>query len=87
MQPIKLYTIYTEATNNEAVCAILGKYFDSFTVIPATGVWKAHEEQPAVIHIITFDRAAVYLATHEIKLRNSQDSVLVTELAITHNLV
>ena len=87
MQPIKLYTIYTEAINLEATRAILGKYFDSFTIIPAQGIWKGGEEQALVIHIITFDAVGVYLAANEIKVRNKQDAVFVTDQSIGYKIL
>lgn len=87
MQPIKLYTIYTEDTGRQAVFAILDQYFDSYTIVPSIGHWKGSEEKSLVLQIVTFDRASVYLAANDIKLRNKQESVLVTEQAITHNAI
>ena len=87
MQPIKLYTIYTEDTGREDVFTILDQYFDSYTIVPSLGHWKGYQEKSLVLQIVTFDRVAVYLAANDIKLRNRQDSVLVTEQAITHNVI
>lgn len=86
MQP-KLYTIYTEDINTAYVTAILGAYFDAYTVFHALGCWKGYEEKNLAIQIVTADHSSVYTAAKEIKTLNKQNAVLVTEQPITHNLI
>jgi hypothetical protein len=74
-----LYRILTEDKNREKVEAIVGTYFDGFTVIEATGYWKGTKEKSLVIEIWTDDnaRSDINVVAKRIKEVNNQEAVLV----------
>jgi hypothetical protein len=82
-----MYRIYTEDLNREQIEAIIGKSFDSFTVLPAVGYWHGHKENSLVIEVDTDDKLSVVAAASRIKEQNHQEAVLVTEVNESRMLV
>lgn len=80
---MKLYCIYTEDVNREAIVALCNEHLPGYTLIPALGYWQGKAEQSLVIEHVGEDagRKMVELAI-AIKQLNRQDSVLLT----SHNL-
>ena len=82
-----LYRIYTEDKCNLA--SIVKKYFDSSTLIKATGYWQGQSEASTIIDIKTDDDFTetviwnpVYLLAEEIKRVNKQQAVMVLRIAL-----
>ena len=46
-----LYRLYTEDINRRKVEVLVAKYFEGFTIIPATGYWQLKREQTIIIDI------------------------------------
>lgn len=80
-----LFRIYTERFDNLA--ALAAKRFDSFTVLDAVGYWQGQAEKSAVIEVSTDNRAIVRELAEDIKVTNHQQAVLITETAITQELI
>lgn len=76
-----LYRIYTEDVNRAWIVAYVGAAFQSFTLIPASGVWQYIIEQSLIIEIIgtAEDAIAVRGTAQGIKAHNKQDAVLITK--------
>jgi len=77
-----IYRIYTEDKNRDQVEQIVGKYFDGFTIIEATGYWAGEREKSIIIEHVgaggKLDRMAVTDLAYEIKGVNQQTAVLIT---------
>lgn len=84
-----LYRIYTEDINRAWVIAYVSAAFDSFTLIPSTGVWKGAAESSLVIEIVGNRSVspAVYGTAVGIKAHNNQDAILITQHPIEGVLI
>ncbi len=75
---MKLFKIYTENKNYNAIVAILKTAcFDGFTITKAEGHFGSDVEHSLVIDIVTDDWQAVESVAYTIKKTNKQHSVLV----------
>lgn len=85
-----LYRILTEDCKRDEVIALLGaRNIQAFTLIPSQGYWEGNREDSLTIEIdapVTF-KSEVYELAREIKTLNSQDAVLVQEIALESVLV
>ena len=76
-----LYRIQTEDINRDSIIAIIVQNFESFTIIPAIGYWKHHEENSIIIEIIgnadDFDK--IRNCADNIRRQNRQDCMLITQ--------
>jgi hypothetical protein len=75
--------LYTEDKNREGIIRVLDSHFEGYTVIPTLGRWRGVNEQSLCIELIGADTARVLVAAEQIKVMNSQESVLVTTDAHT----
>lgn len=82
-----MYHIYTEDTNRAGIETILARHFDAYTLLSARGVWRGQAEDSLVIELDGVAREDVEQAAREIKAANSQQAVLVAEIAATTFLV
>ena len=79
-----MITIHTEDVNRDGIIAILDRYFDAYTLIPAIGRWKGKAEASLIIQIADTGahsaRATdvVIRIADEIKALNNQEAVLIT---------
>jgi hypothetical protein len=76
------YRIYTEDVDHAGIYQIMDRYFDSYTVIHANGVWEGQHEKTVILEIVEDETDAVVvgvkLAATQIRDLNNQQSVLVT---------
>jgi hypothetical protein len=84
-----VYRLFTEDKNRKEIEAIVGRYFDGFTVIPATGYWKGERERSLIIEISseTDEESSVRLLAGEIKQYNHQQAVLIERLQTADSFV
>ena len=86
-----VYRIYTERKNLPELQALVAGYFDGYTLIWATGVWRGLREQAVIVEIVTEgtieDRAKVYDLAEAIRVALAQLAVLVTEQAVSSVLI
>ena len=82
-----VYRIYTERKNLPELQALVAGYFDGYTLIWATGVWRGLREQAVIVEIVTEgtieDRAKVYELAEATRVALEQSAVLVTEQAVS----
>jgi hypothetical protein len=76
---MRLYKIYTEDVNREAIEALVQDKFDSFTVQFSTGYYKNQQEKSLTIEILARADAVgtVRKLARAIKVENQQDAVLL----------
>ena len=74
----RLYRLYTEDKGN--VAQLVAPYFDSCTVLTATGYWRGIAEPSVVVEILgtAQDSEKVARLAEHIRVTNAQESVLVT---------
>lgn len=82
-----MYRIYTEDVNKQGIESILDKLFPGYTVAETDGVWQGKHERSLAIDIETSDANKVKTASSEIKKLNSQDAVLVEDIASHAELI
>lgn len=85
-----LYRILTEDCKRDEIAALVAKRdFPAFTLIPSQGYWKGQKENSLTIEIDASVewKAGVYALAKDIKTLNSQDAVLVQEIALESVLV
>ena len=83
-----LYRIITEKTDI-VLNPIIGRYYDSYTIIDARGYWQDVPENSIVIEIVTDSEEDIktkYLAL-EIKEVNGQESVLWLKFTEEHEFI
>ncbi len=75
-----VYDIYTES--QPALAAMVGLFFDSFTLIPAVGYWRGVAEQTTIIRVIAkserLTKLKLRLLIEDIRVGFNQDCVLLT---------
>jgi hypothetical protein len=76
-----MFRIYTEDRNRWKVKAILNRLFGSYTLLYGIGAWKGRNEHSMIIELDGVSRVKVRQAACEIKKVNSQDAVMVQEIA------
>lgn len=78
-----LFTLYTE--DKLTLPAIVGRYFDGFTLINSTGFWQGAAEMGKVIEIVAplADLPKVQALCRDINLTNNQSAVLLTVQELT----
>lgn len=77
---MKLHRILTQNVNKTRTIGLIQKFFDSFTVIEATGYWQGQAEDTLIIEIATKKSKEVSYLAERIQYLNSQDSVLVQQI-------
>ena len=86
-----LYDLYTERVNIPLLEATVSGYFDGYSLVWATGVWRGLREQAVIVRIVTegtiADRAKVYDLAESIRVALKQTAVLVTEQPIASVLI
>lgn len=70
--------IHTEDLNRDVVLAILDRYFEAYTVIPAIGRWRGKAEAALTIEVAGATRGDALAVAEEIRRANNQEAVLVT---------
>lgn len=75
---MKLYRIYTENKNLEAVLEIANFALEGYTVLQGTGYWKGKPEPCLVIEWVGSDPFRITGVAAAIKTRNQQETVLLT---------
>jgi hypothetical protein len=80
------YCIYTE--DNGSLAEIVGKYFESFTLVPTLGFWKGQTSNDACITIVSNGPCPERIdhLIEEILVRNKAASVVLTVLLL-HEIV
>lgn len=77
---LKRFTLYAETKGN--IRELAEKYFDGFTLIEGTGVWKGNIELSTQVVILAEDGPEIIKSIHdlaqELKTINGQESVYVT---------
>ena len=82
--------LYTEDKARPTIMTIVGQYFDGFTLIPCTGIWKGIPENGLVVEIVSEEPWAEGVAeeiAREIKQANQQEAVLVSVQKNVHYLI
>jgi hypothetical protein len=82
-----LYRIQTENKNLGKVEELCKQFFEGFTIIKGEGFWKLTKENTLIIEVETDWKARVEKLAKAIKDVNSQEAVMLTELANTSWLV
>lgn len=84
-----LFRILTEDCKREEIAKLVERDFSAFTLIPSQGYWKGQRENSLTIEIDASVewKAGVYALAQDIKTLNSQDAVLVQEIALESVLV
>ena len=75
-----LYRILTENKHRDSIEALVGTFFNGFTLIESIGWWKGSREFGLIIEIQDADLASIEALAQKIKLLNQQESVLVQEI-------
>ena len=84
-----LYRLYTEDINRHEVEVLVAKYFQGFTIIPATGFWQLKREQTIIIDIVGEEGSLIDCfqeikkLCEEIKKLNKQESILILSISST----
>jgi len=75
---VRVYRLYTEY--NENLLALTSRYFQGATLFSGTGIYQGHVEHSGMLEIIgkMSDLQTVVFLAGDIKLHNTQSSVLVT---------
>jgi hypothetical protein len=84
-----LYRIYTEDKNRDLIYALIGAYFDGFTVLHGTGFWKGQAELCLVIEIIggPDDVEDIEILCKAIRESNAQQAVMLTVQEVSADLL
>lgn len=82
-----LFRIITEDVNRPELLALVGSFFDGFTMRQGIGYWKGEAEDSITLEVITPDSAKVMDLADKIKLLNKQEAVLVERINNTAWLV
>ena len=87
-----LYRIFTEDINRKKVCDICTRFFNSYTMFPAIGVWNGTVEDSLCIEVSSLGQDGhlalrVKSAAEEIRVVNDQVSVLVQKLDVVTDLI
>jgi hypothetical protein len=77
----KVYRIYTEDLDRDAVIEATTAKFESFTLQPTTGFYKGKPEKSIVLEIVDAKEEEVEMLAQSIRKINGQKSVLVMILA------
>ncbi|NDQ56585.1 MAG: hypothetical protein GZ088_05865 [Acidipila sp.] len=77
----KVYRIYTEDVDRNAVIRMVAKQFESFTVHETVGYYRGKAEDSIVIEIVDAKAAPVRALAKKIRLLTGQNSVLVINLS------
>ena len=79
-----LLKIYTEDVKREKLLKLVSRYFQGFTMYKTTGYWKGLAEKSLCFEIIPESlfnyRDEVKRLCKDIKIMNSQESVMVIEV-------
>ena len=84
-----LYRLYTEDINRREVEVLVAKYFEGFTITPATGYWQLKREQTIIIDIVGEEGNLIDCfqdikrLCEEIKKLNKQESILILSIPTT----
>jgi len=71
--------LYTEDTQRERILAILDKFEEAYTIIPAIGAWRGVHENSLIIELSNaVSLAEAETIAEEIATANEQDAVLLT---------
>lgn len=82
---MKKFTIYTE--NKPGLSGIVGRYFESFTILEGVGFWKESAENSAVIVVLSDEELKAYQLARAIKRENNQEAVLVESQYVTSEVI
>jgi len=84
-----LYRICTEDKNRTQIEKIIGRYFDSFTIIPCVGHWQGEQENSIIIEVSCNNalRPNVKALCERIRVYNAQQCVLLQEVSITSEFI
>lgn len=85
-----LYRILTENRNSKQIEEIVSSFFESYTMIPTTGIWKRALEFSLIIEIDTIgtvDRKVVEEIAKRIKELNHQEAVMIQEIPSTTTII
>ncbi len=88
-----LYRLYTEDIKRREVEILVSKYFEGFTLIPATGYWQLKREQTIIIDIVGEEGKLidsfndVRNLCDDIKKLNKQESILILSIPCTASLI
>jgi hypothetical protein len=84
-----LYRIYTEDKDRDIIYALIGAYYDGFTVLPGIGFWKGGQEKCLVIEIIGCpdDMEDIEILCKAIRETNAQQAVMLTVQEVTADLL
>ena len=77
----KVYRIYTEDVDRNAVIRTVAKQFESFTLHETVGYYRGKAEDSIVIEIAGAKEASVKSLAKKIRQLTSQKSVLVMSLS------
>ena len=79
-----VYRIYTERREN--LSAIVGRFFDSATLIFGSGIWQGTNEESTIIEVVgsDVDKYQVRKLADLIRLVNEQSAVLVTRSVLNN---
>lgn len=83
-------TLYTEKKNIHLLRHLIATHFESFTMMPSTGFWQGKREKVLIVEVFTReekDREQFDKLARAIKRLNRQTCVLVTEQAISWELI
>jgi hypothetical protein len=91
METTNLYRICTEDVNRDKTRAIIGKYFDGFTLLSGEGIWKGSRENALVVEIFgdgsPGESAVVSMLCEDIKAENRQEAVLLQVMEVRGYMV
>jgi len=82
-----MYRIFTEDINRSKITRILDCHFNSYTIIPAMGVWLGTTESSLVIEIHGASYEAARQTSEEIKTANQQQAVLLQHIPAESELI
>ena len=87
-----LYRIFTEDVNRKKVCDICTRFFNSYTMFTAVGVWNGIAENSLCIEVSSLEQDGhlalrVTSAVAEIREVNKQEAVLVQKINVTTDLI
>lgn len=80
-----LYTLYIGSNNVtkelelSKIKDIVGKEFDGFTIIEATGYWKGSEEKTAIVEIVSDNKETIAMLVYLLKTNLNQEAIMVRQ--------
>lgn len=88
-----LYRLLTEDKNRSDIIKIIGRFFESFTLLSAVGYWRGQAEQSLIIEIdatsldVPNVRERVEAIAEEICTSNNQECVLQQSWMVESDII